>query len=164
MEYDAQLKLQASLDGELSEAEGKEVAKWLAQDQEAVLLHSELKNTRQALAAGEKPLQLPESREFFWSKIEREIARTEAAEPARPKESLAMRWRSLLVPISAAAVLGIVILTAIQPVESSGPENEVASEDSNGFVYRDDSNGTTLVWLSYPEENDVADTESATKL
>jgi anti-sigma factor RsiW len=52
MDYDAQLKLQACLDGELSEADAKEVAKWLAQDQDAVLLHSELKNTRQALAAG----------------------------------------------------------------------------------------------------------------
>jgi anti-sigma factor RsiW len=164
MEYDAQLKLQAYLDGELSESEAKEVAKWLAQDQEAVLLHSELKNTRQALAAGERPLQLPESREFHWSKIQREISRLEAAQPARLKESLAMRWRRLLVPISAAAVLGIVILTAIGPIENSGPESEVASEDSSGLVYRDDSTGTTLVWLSYPEENEVADDQPATKL
>jgi anti-sigma factor RsiW len=165
MDYDAQLKLQAYLDGELSESEAKEVAKWLAQDQEAVLLHSELKNTRQALSAGEKPLPLPESREFFWSKIEREISKLEAPEPVRQRESLLARWRRLLVPISAAAVLGIVILTAIGPVESSAPESEAASEDnSSGFVYRDDSTRTTLVWLSYPEENDVADDEPASKL
>ena len=164
MDYDAQLKLQAYLDGELSESEAKEVAKWLAQDQEAVLLHSELKNTRQALAAGEKPFTLPESREFFWSKIEREISRLEAPEPVRQRESLLARWRKLLVPISAAAVLGIVILTAIGPIESSGPDSEVASEDSNGFVYRDDAGGTTLVWLSYAEENEVADGQPATKL
>ena len=81
MEYDAQLKLQAWLDGELPEAEAKEVAKWVAQDPEAALLQGELKNTRQALAAGEKPMQLPESREFFWSKIEREISRTRQPHP-----------------------------------------------------------------------------------
>src|SRR4051812_6643046 len=119
MEYDAQLKLQAYLDGELSDSETKEVANWLAQDQEAVLLHSELKNTRQALAASEKPMQLPESREFFWSRIEREISRLEAAAPVRQKDSLLARWRQLLVPVSAAAVLGIVILTAIGPFEGS---------------------------------------------
>jgi hypothetical protein len=164
MEYDAQLKLQGYLDGELSESEAKEVAKWLAQDQEAMLLDSELKNTRQALAAGEKLLQLPESREFYWSKIQREISRLEAAAPVREKESLAMRWRRLLVPISAAAVLGIVILTAIGPIENFGPESEVASEDSSGLVYRDDSTGTTLVWLSYPEENEVAVDQPAAKL
>jgi len=164
MEYDAQLKLQAYLDGELPESEAKEVAKWLAQDQEAMLLHSELKNTRQALAGGETPMQLPESREFFWSKVQREISRLEVAEPAGQKESLLVHWRRLLVPISAAAVLGIVILTAIGPFESSSPESEVASEDSGSFVYRDESSGTTLVWLSYPEENDVADEEPATKL
>jgi hypothetical protein len=109
-------------------------------------------------------LQLPESREFFWSKIEREISRLEAPAPVRQKESLLARWRKLLVPISAATVLGIVILTAIGPIETSGPDSEVASEDSGGFVYRDDSTGTTLVWLSYPEENDVANDEAPAKL
>src|SRR6266480_3982861 len=97
MDYDAQLKLQAFLDGELPEGDAEKVAKWLAQDQEAVLLHAELKNTRQALAGAEKPLQLLESREFFWSKIEREISRLEAAEPVRQREPVFARWRRLLV-------------------------------------------------------------------
>jgi hypothetical protein len=57
-----------------------------------------------------------------------------------------------------------VILTAIGPIEGSGPESEVASEDSSGFVYRDDNTGTTLVWLSYPEENEVADDEPGANL
>jgi anti-sigma factor RsiW len=166
MEYDAQLKLQAYSDGELPEAEAQEVAKWLAQDQEAVLLHTELKNTRRALAGAEKaPVQLPESRDFFWSKIEREISRLERVEPAPQRESILARWRRLLVPVSAAAVLGIVILAAIGPFDVvSTPGSEVASEDSGGFVYRDDAGGTTLVWLSYPAENEVADAKPTNKL
>jgi anti-sigma factor RsiW len=162
MDYDAQLKLEAYLDGELSEAEAKDVAKWVARDQEATLLLAELKNTRQALTGAEMPRQLPESREFFWSKIEREISRaTPRPEPVR--ESLLARWRRLLVPLSAAAVLGIVILVTLGPNSSLQAESEVATEDTGSFVYHDDS-GTTLIWLSYPAENDVADEESATTL
>ena len=163
MEYDAELKLQAYLDGELSEAEAKAVAKWIAQDQDATLLLSELKNTRQALAGGELPRQLPESREFFWSKIEREIARAETAAPAPARDSFLARWRRLLVPASAIAAVAIVILLMAGPSGSMPPESVVASEDSGGFVYRDDS-GNTLVWLSYPAENDVADDDGGNTL
>jgi len=42
--------------------------------------------------------------------------------------------------------------------------SEVASDDGNGLVYRDDTGGTTLVWLSYSEENEVADENPGTKL
>src|SRR2546421_2442090 len=166
MDHDAQLKLQAYLDGELREAEAREVAKLLAQDQDAVLLHAELKNIRQAVAGAEKPMQLPETREFFWSKIEREIARAERVEPTRAKESFLATWRRLLVPLSAAAALAIIILAMLGGFGgSSMAESEVTSEDeSGGFVYRDDAGGTTLVWLSYPAENEVADEQAANKL
>ena len=53
MDYDAQLKLQALLDGELPEAEASEVANWLARDREAAALLEELRNTREALAGFE---------------------------------------------------------------------------------------------------------------
>lgn len=164
MEYDAQLKLQAYLDGELPETEASDVSKWIARDQDATLLLAELKNTRQALAGGEAPRPLPETREFFWSKIEREINRLEPARPASARESFITHWRRLLVPLSAAAALAIIILVTLGPSGSSlTAESEVASEDSGGMVYRDDS-GTTLVWLSYPAENDVADTDGGNTL
>ena len=146
MEHDNELKLQAYLDGELSKAEAREVAKWLAQDQEAVLLHAELKNTRQALAGAERLIQLPESREFFWSKIEREISRVERTEPVPEKQSLFATWRRLLVPAGAVAALGIVIFAVLGPLSSSSmAESEVTSDDTGGFVYRDYDGGTTLV-------------------
>ena len=81
MDYNAQLKLQAFLDGELPEAEASEVANWLARDREAAALLEELRNTRSALAGFEAEVRLPESREFFWSKIEREIQRLETPAP-----------------------------------------------------------------------------------
>src|SRR5438445_6994113 len=84
MDYDKQLKLQAFLDEELSEAEAREVASWLAQDQEMTLLLAELRNTRQAVSRFEAGIRLPESREFYWSKIEREIERLEPAATVQP--------------------------------------------------------------------------------
>jgi len=86
MDHEKQLKLQAFLDEELSEAEAKEVASWLAKDQEATLLLAELRNTRQSMARFEAGVRLPESREFYWSKIEREIERLEPARPQARRE------------------------------------------------------------------------------
>jgi len=84
MDYNAQLKLQALLDGELPEAEASEVAKWLARDREAAALLEELRHTGAALKGAEMGVRLPESREFFWSKVQREIQRWSHRRRSRP--------------------------------------------------------------------------------
>jgi anti-sigma factor RsiW len=154
MDYQAQLRLQAFLDGELSEAEAREVANWLARDRDAVALHAELRNTRQAMVGHEIGVELPESREFFWSKIEREIQRLEppAVEPAR--RPFWSGWRRFLVPASAVAALGVALFIVLKP--SPGTFVESAFADPGAFTYRDFSAGATLVWLSYPAEEEVA--------
>src|SRR6267142_1441184 len=118
MDFETGLKLQAYLDGELPETEAREIAKFLAQDQEAALLLGELKNTRQALKGSEIVVQLPESREFYWSKIEREIERLEKPAPVKEKTSWLAAWRRILVPASAVAALVIAALVAIGPPTS----------------------------------------------
>ena len=162
MDHNIQLKVQAWLDGELPGAEAREAAKWLEQDREAAALAGELRNTRQALAGFEADVRLPESREFFWSKIEREIRRLETPAPAAPRgESYWTLFRRFLVPASAlaAVLLGAVVL--LRPASPAAltlsPAFETASADSGTFTYRDESARTTLVWLSYPADNDVAD-------
>src|SRR5438094_10004730 len=109
MDLDAQLKLQAFLDGELPDAEARVVANWLAQDQEAVALLAELRQTRQSLAGFEAGVRLPESREFFWSKIEREIERQEEPAPAVERRSLLARWLRFLIPAGAVAAMVLVV-------------------------------------------------------
>jgi anti-sigma factor RsiW len=162
MDHNIQLKVQAWLDGELPEAEAREVAKWLEQDREAAALAGELRNTRQALSGLEADVRLPESREFFWSKIEREIRRLETPAPAAAREqSYWAQLRRFLVPASAlaAVLLGAVVLLRPTPPAAltTSPAFETASADSGTFTYRDESARTTLVWLSYPADNDVAD-------
>src|SRR5438105_474009 len=156
MDYDAQLKLQSYLDGELPEAEAREMANWLAQDREAVALFAELRNTRQAMVGLEVGVALPESREFFWSKIEREIYRLEQPQPARPALPMFAAWRRFLMPAGAVAALAMATLLGVFN-GSQGPIPEMAVADPSALTYHDFSAGTTLVWLSYPAENELAD-------
>jgi anti-sigma factor RsiW len=161
MDYEVQLKLQAFLDGELPEDEARKVTEWLARDREAAALSEELRNTRGALAGFEAGIQLPESREFFWSKVQREIQRLETADPKPAPAPLFGLLRRLLVPASAlalAVVIGVVLLRPAGPSGHSATTGiETALADAGAFTYRDYSAGTTLVWLTYPAENEVAD-------
>jgi anti-sigma factor RsiW len=154
MDYELQLKLQAFLDGELSEAETREVANLLARDREAAALLAELRNTRQAMVGQEIGMALPESREFFWSKLQREIERQEPAPAPAQLSSLHQFLRRLLAPATAVAVLGLAMFIAFRP--SGGLTAETAVADPNAFTYHDYSAGATLVWLSYPAEDESA--------
>jgi anti-sigma factor RsiW len=151
MDYEAQLKLQAYLDGELPEAEARHVADWLAQDAEAAALLAELSQTHEALAGFERDVRLPESRDFYWSKIRREIQRSER--PARAP--LIAPWLRWLVPATAGALVAVAVLRG----HSDVPTTEVADRDTSAFTYRDYDTGATLIWLSFPSENEVAEND-----
>ena len=104
----------------------------------------------------------PESREFFWSKVQREIQRLETPAPKPAPTPLF----ALLAPVSGPRFGG---RPAVHRREWCSPGRlarsaaratagiETALADSGAFTYRDYSAGTTLVWLSYPAENEVAD-------
>jgi anti-sigma factor RsiW len=167
MDFDAQLKLQAYLDGELPEKEAAEVARWVAGDQEAALLLVELRNTRASLAGYDKRIQLPETREFFWSKIQREIDRLEPASAEAPKQPAWSSLSRLLRRAGAVAAVAAVALIAAGQFgwfeSSGGPAAESALADNEAFSYRDETTGTTLVWLSYPAEEEETQFEPVDK-
>jgi anti-sigma factor RsiW len=157
MTQEQQLKLQAFLDNELSEVEAQEISKWIATDPEAAALHAELKNTRQAMSGFEAGIKLPETREFYWSKIQREINRTEQQQQKQPvQESSPFAWLlRTLMPASAAALVALTALLAIKNLNPGttigAPELSTALADSGAFTYRDNQEGMTVVWLSYGE-------------
>lgn len=157
MKEDLQLKLQAYLDGELPSGEAQAMTDWLAQDTVARNLLVELTNTRAALLSHESEIKVPDSREFYWSKIHRQIEREEQLVPAIKSVSIMERIRRLLVPAGAvtAAMLGVMLVQ--QQLGHGGNaalEADGVHEDSEAFTYRDYGSGTTLVWLSYPAENE----------
>ena len=157
---DFQLKLQAYLDGELAEPEAREIEALLTKDVEGRALLTELRQTSAVLVGFEAEIKLPESREFYWSKIKREILRAEQMETS-PRPALPF-WRRLLIPSGAFAVLAIAGLLALQQMSGGTRPHQIETflADSGAMTYRDDAERTTLVWLSYPGENDFADTDS----
>lgn len=157
-DFNTQMKIQAFLDGELPEAEAREIAALIARDRDAAALHTELKNTRRALAGAEQGITLPETREFYWSKISREIEKTERAEPVQAAPTLWQMLSRLLKPVVAVAV---VVLAGFLVFHQTGTSTFdggvlVASVDEDVITYRDEANDTTYVLFSYPAENAVA--------
>jgi anti-sigma factor RsiW len=159
MDFEAKLKLQAYLDGELPEAEAREVAKLLAQEQEAVLLLGELRNTRQSLKGAETPVQLPESREFYWSKIEREIGRLEQPRRVESRRPFIFRLQRFLVPASGAVALAVFLCVTLLNGSSGTAlgETELADEDMGAITFRSDSEGMTTVWLYNRGDSEFTD-------
>jgi len=164
MDEELQLKLQAYADDELSGREAREVADLLAKDTDARALVAELKNTRDALAGFETQIRLPESREFYWSKIEREIRRLEKAGTPQPEASMVTTWRRFLVPagaLVALVILGFLMFPQLHGLRvTASASAEFTLADSDAFTYHDYANGTTLVWLGYPAENEFTETDS----
>jgi anti-sigma factor RsiW len=159
MDLEVQLKLQSYLDGELPEAEARDVAKLLAQDQEMVLLLGELRNTRQAMRGAEAMVQLPESREFYWSKIQREIERLDRPQTAKQKTPFIFRLQRFLVPLSGAVALTVLLAVTLINGGSTTAlgETELANEDMGAITFRSDSEGITTIWLYNRGESEFTD-------
>jgi anti-sigma factor RsiW len=167
MAYQDQLRLQSYLDGELAENDAREVADWLARDQEAAGLLTELRQTRQALTGFEEGIKLPESREFFWSKIQREIQRQDVPAPEpEAKLSWLFRVRRFLMPAAGIAMVALLTMVVTREGEPGGGDSsaETALEDAGAFTYHDYTAGATLVWLSYPAENEAGDMDDPDSL
>ena len=162
MTEEQQLKLQAFLDGELPEKDTRDVAAWLAGDADATALLGELRNTRKALVDFEPELKLPESREFYWSKIKREIERSTPVVAQKQSTPLFARLRSVLLPIGVAATLALAAIITIHQFSGGARPVQVNAvlADAGAFTYRDESQGMTVVWLSYPAEKKLADNPS----
>lgn len=162
IEYDTQLNIQSWLDGELPESDARKIKDLVTRDQDAAALLNELRQTKQSLATFEAGIALPESADFYWSKIRRDIERLAPAEVQSVPVSFFAALSRLLVPASAVALVAIVgVIAALQSEGASGVGAETALADSGSFTYRDYASGTTLVWLSYPAENEVADNGGA---
>lgn len=164
--FEQQLQIQAFLDGELPGAEAREIAALIARDREVAALHAELKNTRRALAGAEQGITLPESREYYWSKIRRDLDRLESPPPVPAIPSLWQFFGRLLKPV--AAVAAVVVLGSLMFRQTGGLNGGsdlfIASSDMDAITFRNDADGTSYVWFTDATENDVANDEDDTTL
>src|SRR5437588_5828731 len=119
MNLESELELQSYLDGELSDRQARNIAERVAGDDQARLLLAELKMTKAALAEGELEIHVPETREFYWSKIQREIERAETAQPA-PKTGVLVAWRRILAPLAGVALVTFLTVYTFNVSDESG--------------------------------------------
>ena len=111
MKHEDKLRIQAWMDGELAPKEAARIATLIEQNPEALALSEELRVVENALHLGEKPAILDDSRDFYWSQIERQIDAEEPlpepyAAPVLASGNL-LRW---MVPVGS---LGAIVLLMI---------------------------------------------------
>jgi anti-sigma factor RsiW len=147
MKHELQLKIQAWLDGEASDRDTARLAEWIARDAEAGALAAELKSARGAMAGNELPAATPDSREFYWSKIERQIQR-EASAPRQAPVPWFARWRKFVLPVTGVAALVFVLTFAVrQAQQPTFDEISTTDQGMDAVTFHDQSAGMTVVWL-----------------
>lgn len=152
MTTETALRLQAWLDGELSGPEAREVQSWLDREPETQALLRELRGVRDAMAEGEVTRRLPESREFFWSKVERSIAATTTSPSVPDRIGGWPRWAVLVIPALATIVLVLFLvmpsLNDAGPTAASRTDIESPCDDLSSFSFRSEAEGMNVVWIS----------------
>jgi anti-sigma-K factor RskA len=159
MNQDLSLKYQAFVDGELSESEARRMAEAIENDADARALVAELRSTKTLLAGNEPEVALPESREFYWGKIQRQIERLEA-EPASAAgwSGVWTAWRRFVAPLAGVAVITFLGMVAVrfyspEPMDYLA-EIENLSEESTAYSFR--SGNMFVVWT----QDRVSDSDS----
>jgi anti-sigma factor RsiW len=147
------LKLQSWVDGELSEAEARQVAELVRTDKEAAALATELKMTSGFLAGNELEVKLPESREFYWSKIERAIERAEAEAPERDAVPWLVALRRFLVPVSGFALVAFITVASIG-VLKTGNHGAGTADDPNQYLVQEENLSTHVDTVSYKAKSE----------
>ncbi|MBN8249674.1 MAG: hypothetical protein J0L84_19820, partial [Verrucomicrobia bacterium] len=101
------LELQALIDGELNKRQRDALLRKSAADAESQHLVEALTALRETVRGHEPEHRVPESREFYWSRIQQRIA----ANPLRPATATPARWDWLrwLVPVAGAAAVAALL-------------------------------------------------------
>jgi anti-sigma factor RsiW len=148
MNHEFELKIQAWLDGEMSDQEAARIADLVANDPKAGALALELGTIRTAMAGNELLAPLPETREFHWSKIARQIESETSVAPGREGVSWAARWRKFVLPLGGVAALACTFALVLQQMrQPTFDEISATNQGMDAITFHDQSAGMTVVWL-----------------
>ncbi len=156
MNLEIKLQIQAWLDGELPEAEALRVAALVKRDAASKSLAAELETMRAALTGNEPEMKLPETRDFYWSKIRREIERLESSgsAPLATTGGWMHAWRRWLMPLTGTAMVAVVAVGLAWLVTPQGQggdiflaEIENLSEDVGSYSFRAPAQNMLVVWV-----------------
>ncbi|MBI5801890.1 MAG: hypothetical protein HZA92_14360 [Verrucomicrobia bacterium] len=141
-----ELQLQANLDGELDAREVREIEALLARDAQSAALMQELKWTKGAISGNEAEVKLPETREFYWGKIERAIVAEERKAAAAPAERA--WWLKFLYPATGLAAVVAVMFVISGGRTTDGADTESVQEDVNAISFRSEAEAMSVVYVA----------------
>ena len=150
MSEEEQLKLQSYLDGELTDEERQDVARWLDADEQACAVLDRLKTVSQTLRECEPEYKLDCTPEFYWNGIEREIAQADSDSAPAPSGNwfgwLRSHGAQFVGGMAAVAIVlfAITVLTREPEVAASW---EVLDPNTAMVNYSDFDNNITVVML-----------------
>jgi anti-sigma factor RsiW len=157
MKHEVELKIQGYLDNQLPAAERREIAELINLDSEAKSLHEALAATRTLLVGNEPEYKLPEAREFYWSKIEREI-RKQAGTPT-PDRTFALGlhnwWVRIAGALAAVVLLIVMVLSSSRLstlVQGYHPAEVESPADMSAITFHSESANMTVVWVQHRED------------
>jgi anti-sigma factor RsiW len=158
MNAEFELKLQAYLDGEMNERQAREMEARIKSTPQAGNLLAELRTTAGALRGNEPEYTVPETRDFYWSKIERAIMTADRPSPAARSSSW-FGWLFRYWPQLSGATVAALLLTVglLRFGGIPGPREDIENplDDTGTFTYRSEQQRMTLVWVSTtPQDQD----------
>jgi anti-sigma factor RsiW len=152
MNHELELKVQAYVDGQLSRRQAQKVERWAAQDPQAQALVAELRVAKSLLTGNDVERLVPESREFYWSKIQRQIERLEQNEASAQPTPL-LGWRRYLAPLAGGAFAALLVIGLLAGYfrGDASPQHLVQVEDLSehfsSFSFRTPADRMFVVWI-----------------
>lgn len=154
------LEIQAYVDGALSPEERSRVEARLIANAEDAELALQLKALSHLLKSSEPEAQVPVSREFYWSQIERSLRLSPISETSTPAAVnwlvVVSKWLRWAAPgFGIAAVAALLLVSKGQGWFGGHPaslglnhEVETSSEDTVAFTFRSENAGMSVVWVA----------------
>jgi hypothetical protein len=147
---DAELELQSWLDGELTGSAADRASRHADNP-----LAAELRAVKQAMRGNELPIAVPDTRAFYFSQIQRAIAREEqaAAKPA-PAAAPAKSWMRWFAPALGFGAMACLALLAFRPAMTPAfDEFSSTADGTEAITYNDQNAGMTVVWLANADDS-----------
>ena len=141
------------MDGEMSPSEAALFERQLASSPEDQDRVARLKAVKAVLTPANVEAKVPHSREFYWSRIQRQIEH-ETQTPRRVRESFLARWRRFLVPFAGVVGMAALLLFSIKEPAPAFEDYTVTSDDMDSLTFHDNTAGMTVVWLQEKNPQD----------
>ena len=154
-ENEIELKIQALVDGELTEFEAGKLRDRIKNDVRLQVLHERLMQMKDLISKHEMPRVLPESSDFYWSKISQKIEVGGSAAQSSA-QSLGMKWVfRRLAPLLGIASVALLItlqgpnLPDLGIVLDHNHELELLADEIDVMTFNSADDSMSVVWIDY---------------